>query len=300
MPGLTSNEMATGYHKINGSNTLQDKITHSHKCLSSGSLSNLIDSTDQVIFTMPAKAGGSSMKRFAEACNDDSYKKLGRNFLNSQNQTEQLLTISYEMPGVIASHMYQGQHLIRAIKNLPKGVVLVYIHRQETSRVLSAVRHVVATRRCKNRGSHCYILESELVQLVKSRSFEIGIGATQLLTCETFDTIQSYAPTMVFMNYTKVSNVQRLTAKKYCPDLDTVFDVNKKVDSSVIHVQLNSLGINTTVSLNDWLRAKSSTLEFALGLNNEATCVAKMRRMENQLHSCDEGHMLYRSIEQSN
>lgn len=110
MPGLTSNEMATGYHKINGSNTLQDKITHSHKCLSSGSLSNLIDSTDQVIFTMPAKAGGTSMKRFAKACNDDSYKKLGDNFLNSQNQTEQLLTISYEMPGVIASHMYQGQY----------------------------------------------------------------------------------------------------------------------------------------------------------------------------------------------
>ena len=88
MPGLTSNEMATGYHKINGSNTLQDKITHSHKCLSSGSLSNLIDSTDQVIFTMPAKAGGTSMKRFAKACNDDSYKKLGDNSLNSHNQAE--------------------------------------------------------------------------------------------------------------------------------------------------------------------------------------------------------------------
>jgi len=85
---VDEHEMATGYHKINGSNTLQDKITHSHKCLSSGSLSNLIDSTDQVIFTMPAKAGGTSMKRFAKACNDDSYKKLGDNSLNSHNQAE--------------------------------------------------------------------------------------------------------------------------------------------------------------------------------------------------------------------
>lgn len=293
-------------------------ITHSHQmvlgqCLSSDYLGNFIQhSTDQVIITMPAKAGGSSIKSFALACNDDSYKKLGDNFLNDPYKTEQLMTASYEMPGVIASHIYKATTLIRLIKNLPSGTLLVYPHRHETSRVISAVQEVL-DKRCKGGtprmekektevfekvdGSDCYVSEGKLVQLIKAGTAEIGAGATSLLTCETFDAIETYAPAMLFMDYRKVGQVQEPLAKKYCPDVDTVFKTNVAAKKEVmIYVQLNGYR-NTTVRLKDWLMTKSSTLEFAMGLNSDATCVAKLRMMEEKLQSCSDGYFMpYRAI----
>lgn len=164
----------------------QVAIEHSKDCLSSSGdsdeITNLIQSTNQVIIVMPAKAAGTSLKQFTYSCNDE---KMVDNALNFPDQIEKLLTHTYEMPGVIASHMYQSKVLINVIQNVPKDTLLVYSHRQETSRVLSGVKQVV-TKGCDGkREGACHITESNLVNLIKQRPHEIGISGTRLLTCET-------------------------------------------------------------------------------------------------------------------
>ena len=54
----------------------QVTIEHSKDCLSSSSedsdeITNLIQSTNQVIIVMPAKAAGTSLKQFTYSCNDE-------------------------------------------------------------------------------------------------------------------------------------------------------------------------------------------------------------------------------------
>ena len=51
------------------------------------------------------------------------------------------------------------------------------------------------------------------------------------------------------------------------------------------------------VLLKDWLKAKESTLEWALGLNRNGSCRAKTRKMEDELFSCQDG-FLYAAVEQ--
>ncbi len=79
-------------------------------------------------------------------------------------------------------------------------------------------------------------------------------------------------------------------AEKYCPAL-----VDDPVESNVgseknyeANVRLKS---GETIPLSTWLKAKQSTLEWALGLNTEATCRAKTRIMENELFGCNAGFL---------
>ena len=52
----------------------------------------------------------------------------------------------------------------------------------------------------------------------KTQQEEIGIGSTRLLTCETYEAIDNYAPTMIFMDYKGANLIQKLFVEKYCPD----------------------------------------------------------------------------------
>ena len=162
------------------------------------------------------------------------------------------------------------------------------------------VKHVV-TKECTKNASYtemsegaCYITESNLIHLIKQKTGEIGVSGTRLLTCETFNAIENYAPNLVFMDYRQASQLQEHLAKKYCPNVRQVED---NVGSSKIlsHVSIPSLnGTNSAVTLDDWLETKSSMLEFSLQLNRDASCVAKTRELENKLFSsCTDGFVKY-------
>ena len=124
------------------------------QCLDSENiLHNLLSSTDQVIITMPAKAAGTALKRFTEKCNKASgltYEHVP-NFLNLKepNHFDGILSKSFRVLPVIASHIYNKENLIYLIKNVPRSTLLVYVHRDETSRVKSAI-HQVASAWCGN------------------------------------------------------------------------------------------------------------------------------------------------------
>jgi hypothetical protein len=171
-------------------------------------LRSLISSAEQIIILMPAKAAGTSFKAFASKC---ATKTFNGNFLNfkDRNDFDSVLTASYDVPAVLASHMYQAENLIYFIKNAPRNTLLIYSHRDETTRLLSAIDHVV-TSWCQgirsppegffereqddNAGlKECFVSEKSLINLgINRKVMEIGIGATCLLTCETYKAIRDY------------------------------------------------------------------------------------------------------------
>jgi hypothetical protein len=284
------------------------------QCLDSENiLHNLLSSTDQVIITMPAKAAGNTLKRFTEKCNKASgltYEHVG-NFLNRKepNHFDGILSKSFRVPPVIASHIDNNKNLIYLIKNAPRSTFLVYVHRDETSRVKSAI-HQVTSAWCrhlslppnwappenffvKQEEGVCHTTEQKLIDVVMAKKNEIGIGASELLHCETYDSILQYGPNILFMNYKHADDLQSLLSEKYCPGLNgELVKENVGSEKSVqIFVQVKNgvSGGPKVVSLTDWLTAKQSTLEWALGLNENATCTAKTRIMEDNLFGCTSG-----------
>ncbi|KAL7553838.1 hypothetical protein ACHAWF_017161 [Thalassiosira exigua] len=280
-----------------------------YQCSSKASdVGELISGTEQVIILLPAKVAGTSLKDFSKACNERSYGELGDNFINSG--FEHVVTNSFRMPPVIASHINRVENLLYMIENAPRNTLLIYVHREETKRLSSAVSEVV-TNWCrrgngypdilleppkgffyKEESRNCYVSENKLIDVaIKEKVLEIGLGATELLPCETFEAIKANAPNLLFMDYKNANQLQQLLGKKYCPNL-----ANEPVKSNVASEKdwqaFVRLGHGAkTVTLGSWLEAKRSTLEWALGLHRGATCRAKARIMEDQLFGCESGFL---------
>merc|ERR1712029_1062553 len=120
-----------------------------------------------------------------------------------------------------------------------------------------------------------------------------------ILTCDMYQAIEEYAPNMVFMDFKRADDLQRLLAEKHCPKLaqkiaEEPVRVNTAKKDNEVYVRVDetyadSGGFNVTIK--EWLETKSSLLELALKLNDEATCVAKTRRMEDGLLDCEDGFL---------
>ena len=281
------------------------------QCLDSeNSLHDSLSSTNQVIIMMPAKAAGSTLKTFARQCNKASgltYEHAD-NFLNTKdNHFDGILTNSFRMPPVIASHINSPENVIYLMKNAPRSTLLIYVHRDETSRIQSAINQVVwawcAGKReppkdffSMQEDNVCHTSEENLVDIgIAQKQFEIGLGASELLHCETYDSIVEHAPNILFVNYKHASDLQELLSLKYCPGLyGEPFQTNvgsEKSAHTFVQVANDISGGSELVSLADWLEAKMSALEWALGLHEKATCRAKTRIMEDKLFGCASGFM---------
>ena len=55
----------------------------------------------------------------------------------------------------------------------------------------------------KKDGKHCYVSDSNLIGSIKKKEDEIAAGASEILTCDTYDAIKTNAPHMVFSLTTK-------------------------------------------------------------------------------------------------
>lgn len=274
-----------------------------NRCLTPDGLRDMIHSTKQVVITMPAKAAGSSMQAFAIQCNGDSYGEISNNILREVANTEKILTNTFKVPAVIAGHIHETKRFVDIIKNVPSHTLLIHLHRKEMSRVVSAAKHVFVTRYCELDwggrrseyfdevvGNSCYISEKKLVSILKKRPSEIAHGNIESMSCEAHAAIDLYGPTMVFADYAKADQIQRLIAEKYCPDVSTVHTNIGTQRSHQVYVRLKEGGANAT-TFDDWLETKSHALEFTLRMNDQATCVAKTRRVEKELFSCSDGYM---------
>ena len=263
-------------------------------------MDSLIASARQVFITMPAKAGGSSMKQFAKKCMNDSSKT--DNILNHGKFNKEYLISNLHAPPIVASHLYNSDSLIRLSKYPSRETLMIHIHREETNRIVSAVKHVldkVCTKSPKTwslslrkgfngvniikNGTECILEEGPVVDAIASRTAEIGYG-NDLLNCKSYKALQENGPQLVVINYKQVDKLQALLAKHHCPQLELPVHANIAEEKSMnVFLKLQTGGV---VNIKDWLREKGPSLEVALNLRQGASCQAKTFHMEDELFGC--------------
>jgi hypothetical protein len=281
-----------------------------HHCLTLDvEMKHLVQESDQIYIAMPTKAAGSSLRIFVNSkCM--KYRAQDYTFHAGWRAKRSFLQDVYETPKVIASHV-KGNELVSLIQQMTRNSLLIYIHREETDRVISAVRHIVDTRLCSDEqvwkrtplvdgkdndsfvirnGTRCIITDDTLFNQVVThkRRLEIGHGAPEALTCELYEAIKENTPKMVFMNYTQSDRLMELIASKYCPN-EKPFHANTNNVKNGITSMVNLTRSGELVELKDWLEKKRNVLEWALDLKQGATCQGHTKKMEDILFSCSDG-----------
>ena len=232
----------------------------------------MIAQAKQIYIAMPAKAAGSSLKAFTSECAGIGMKNLPDNLLNSSPDTKKdVFTKELKVPSILSSHIYSDNAMVQLVKHSVRKTLLIYMHRDETDRVISAVRYIVPRHFCMkepqtasvevtlNNSTDCIVDELPLVNLIEEKKFEIGIGGNKILTCKTYDAIEDNAPDMVFIHYTKANQLQKLIPKHHCPDMMLKLkNVNTKKTvrgGKGLHVRLAQGG--DIVNLESWLEEKA-------------------------------------------
>lgn len=262
-------------------------------------LPNLLEGTKQVIVFSPAKAGGTSMKLFATQCgNDGLHPHYEDNFINNKMLLKSFLLNSFKPPKIIASHLFNNSEaLIDFIKYSGRKSLIIYLYREETDRLMSAIRYVVKDRLCDGNNHNvnfsaidatCTISEKYLVDEIILKKFaELGFSVPDQLNCDLWQSIDEAGPTLFFINYKKSLLLQTKLAEHYCPlalAQKVMVDADRKASTLYfVHLE-NSKEI---VPLEDWLQAKESSIEFALQISG-GSCKHRAREVEDAMSSCSD------------
>ena len=249
---------------------------------------------------MAAKAGGSSLHSFANKCSGNPPD----NWLNQDARLKPFLLSSLHLPKIIAAHLYVGDRpMIDVIRHASRDSLIIYVYRDETDRLMSAIKFVVKERLCvkgfqfkkafgstlpkvfglNNTEKQCSFDEKPFVEeLIEKRVAEVGYSIPMQLTCDLWNEVEETGPTLLFLHYSQLDALQAKLAAHYCPDVQPQ---RKNVDalksSKKYTIRLQKGG---EVSLDDWIAAKRSTIEFALKLPG-GSCKRKTRMMEDALLS---------------
>jgi hypothetical protein len=204
---------------------------------------------------------------------------------------------NYDVPSIIASHSFSVGPLIHLVKGATRETLIIYSHRDELSRIRSAIQHVFRLHVCTKEyifdvevsRNRCTIDEENLIQIIKSKQHEIGVGAPELLKCNYFDAIAQNDPTnLVFVHYKQADKLQKILAKYHCPhilkDLPIASNVasDKKLET---FVRLSS-DKSREVTFEEWFDKKQNVILWALDLKKEMDCQSKIIDMEDHLFSC--------------
>ena len=199
-------------------------------------------------------------------------------------------------PKIIASHLYTAEPLTELVTNLPSEVLLIYVHRNERDRLMSAIKHVIkklpiklCNVRYDGKNRTCVLTEDKLIEFIRTGYHEIGKSQAKFLTCEVYEAIERNSPNMVFMSFKEADRLQQVLAKYHCPELD--HPVHSNVDSEKqIHpqVQIQEQPEEVLVDLEEWVNLKADFISLAFKLQNQDGCQAQglSREMEKKLHEC--------------
>jgi hypothetical protein len=249
---------------------------------------------------MPAKAAGTALKGFAEKCSP--VKISADNFINRRDDIEKVSFRNYDVPSIIASHLYSSGPFVNLMKGSTRETLIIYSHREELSRVRSATQHVLMSRNCKGKklktkfnvtvevnNNRCTIDEEHLIRIIKGKSHEIGKGASEILTCNFFDAIAQNDPSnLVFVHYKQANKLQKILAKNHCPHIvkDLPIATKASADKEMrTFVRLKS-DPSRVVTLMEWLDKKQGVILWALDLKKKMDCQSKIIDMEDHLFSC--------------
>ena len=72
-----------------------------------------------------------------------------------------------------------------------------------------------------------------------NRPYEIGGSVRNILSCELFDLIRENDPNILFMEYSKQDELQRILAKGNCPELIPKLPMHKNMSGDALDVFRN-------------------------------------------------------------
>ena len=293
-----------------------------------GSMNDVLAKYERVVIVAPPKAAGTSLSRFAGECAGGllGENSFDRNILNTPKKREYVLSQDADvLPSVIASHISNDVALVDLLKYIPQKSLIIYVHRQETDRFASAIRHVVDKRICRmgdtvpagiDKGpnfyldrNRCIIDEATLFRHVQNKIYEMKSGSSQIWSCGLYQYLdENGSPDLVIMNYKQANNLQRVVAKRYCPNQAPIRHPSG-TPGRTNYVRLSSDALNNTsnrnqddddmsgiVKLNDWLQRKKTLLDYYSRMEDvpsspSSYCQAKTKHMENLLLQCKDQTM---------
>eukprot|EP00531_Pseudo-nitzschia_arenysensis_P015971 CAMPEP_0116151894 /NCGR_PEP_ID=MMETSP0329-20121206/20355_1 /TAXON_ID=697910 /ORGANISM="Pseudo-nitzschia arenysensis, Strain B593" /LENGTH=363 /DNA_ID=CAMNT_0003648567 /DNA_START=42 /DNA_END=1133 /DNA_ORIENTATION=- len=269
-------------------------------------MDKLIEKYKQVFVVMPPKAAGTAFEDFARGCqksgmNSTSWGKGLDHAFMPERHDRLVNAFKKEMnvPTLIAAHVRDTAALGNLIKHATRNSLVIFSHREETSRYMSGIKEELH-RRCtvgkqfpKIKGG-CAFTQDELMKVIKEARFEIHYGGGTSLTCETYDILRDNAPNFAFVHFTQTSKIQKLLAKHHCPDYQNVVHSRKGDRASSFKVIMDPPANENLVPIDDWLHAKREMLEYTFQHRQGYSCVATTRDIEDELFACpDEALQIY-------
>eukprot|EP00531_Pseudo-nitzschia_arenysensis_P015990 CAMPEP_0116154638 /NCGR_PEP_ID=MMETSP0329-20121206/21887_1 /TAXON_ID=697910 /ORGANISM="Pseudo-nitzschia arenysensis, Strain B593" /LENGTH=363 /DNA_ID=CAMNT_0003651631 /DNA_START=42 /DNA_END=1133 /DNA_ORIENTATION=+ len=269
-------------------------------------MDKLMEKYKQVFVVMPPKAAGTTYEAFASKCQKSGMNgtqwKLDHAFLPSRHQNmEYVFKTFYNVPSFLASHVRADGGVKDLIKHATRDSLIIFSHREETSRYISGIKEELQ-RRCNKRqfpkkNGECFLTQDtqdELMKVIKEARFEIHYGGGTSLTCETYDILRDNAPNFAFVHFTQTSKIQKLLAKHHCPDYQNVVHSRKGDRASSFKVIMDPPANENLVPIDDWLHAKREMLEYTFQHRQGYSCVATTRDIEDELFACpDEALQIY-------
>lgn len=247
----------------------------------------MIAGYDLVYVVFPAEAGGRAMRAFSSDCLGATSVPPDDDVLENNDGLNTFLRTMGRVPPFLSSRLREADSLVRVLKQSIKNSLTIYLHREESDRLLSAIRAVAAERARDEEKTHWG--EDELMALIRSKEDAIGNGSTQLLNCNVYQAIEDNAPNLVFLHYREVENLMKLLAKHHCPGSTPP----KERAGGKKKEQFVTTSNNATIGIDEWLEAKSNLLEHSLGLKTQGSCTAETRKMEHDLFSCPDEALQY-------
>ena len=274
-----------------------DNAAASGQCLNlelNQDMDSLIASARQIFITMPAKASGTSMRRFTSQCMNNETKST--DILENGDFNKDYLMSKVHADAIVTSHLYTNKGLIRLAKYPSRETLIIHIHREERNRIDSAVKHLMTsycagsrssvgrTLNIKRNGTECVLNEGPVVDVIAERRSEVHMSTHDVLNCESYKALQENDPQLVIINYKQVDKLQALLAKHHCPQLELPVHTNIAAEKRLnVFLKLKRGG---KINIDDWLREKGPSLEVALDLRKNASCQAKTMHMEDELFAC--------------
>lgn len=246
-----------------------------------GDLDRMLSEYDLVYVLYTAKVASSTMKFFTSGC-----LQLEEVDNSIMNHMEEFLTRERQIPPFLGIRIPRSNAFVSIAQQSIKNSLIIYIHREETSRLKSAIRQVLT----KTIPAPT-IPEKKVLQNIRAKVGEIGVGGHGILTCDTYDAIEDNAANLVFLHYTQTDKMMKLLAKHHCPGYEQkhVNDGSDKDKKSV------KLGDDSLMDLDEWIDAKLNLIEHTFNLKSEGSCQAKTRKMEHNLLSCPDEAYHYSS-----
>ena len=114
-------------------------------------MDKLLSMYKQVFVIMPSKAAGTTFKVFTKRCMAsmklNAFVDHAPQLRKFEKDVDTVFRSELKMPTLISSHVDKAS-LHEVLRSATDDTLIVYIHRQETNRLLSAIKHVITSRYC--------------------------------------------------------------------------------------------------------------------------------------------------------